>query len=168
MRMSTTSTSSSRRTQTGSSEFCFAYGSVLVVLTNIAQLRKLLCPPERVHVGVCRPLARPGVLKRRVPPSPPPRSLLGMYPPDSRRACRYPYNEQDGLTHLILAHPHVAKHIGIVPQSMINVYPADFKDGDFLVHFAGCRNSGKDCDKMFVDFWNRRTPIGPAEKVPRA
>jgi hypothetical protein len=34
-----------------------------------------------------------------------------------------------------------------------------YREHELLVHFAGCRGGGRDCDKMFKDFWNRRTIV---------
>ncbi|KAF8532331.1 galactosyl transferase [Trichophaea hybrida] len=79
----------------------------------------------------------------------------------------FTFNEQDGLAHLIISHPHVTKHVGIVNRSLINVYSNEYKENDFVVHFAGCRTSDKDCDILFQDFWNRRTIIDTEEGVPR-
>lgn len=72
---------------------------------------------------------------------------------------RFTFNEQDGLAHLLITHPHVLQHVGIVERRRFNSYPEDYQEGDLVVHFAGCRVSDKDCDKMFVDFWNKRTVV---------
>ncbi|CCX33397.1 galactosyl transferase GMA12/MNN10 family-domain-containing protein [Pyronema domesticum] len=72
---------------------------------------------------------------------------------------KFTFSEQDGLAHLIINHPHVLKHVGIVNQRLINSYPQMYRDHELLVHFAGCRGGGRDCDKMFKDFWNRRTIV---------
>ena len=73
---------------------------------------------------------------------------------------RFTFNDQEGLAHLILTHPHVCEHVGIVEQHKVNMYPYMYHDGDLLVHFAGCRYSNTDCDQQAVDFWNRRTVVG--------
>jgi hypothetical protein len=127
------------------------------------QHRKLLRPSQRLHVSLRRPLARPIPDQEQVAASLPPSPST---PPSDSTARRFTFNEQDGLAHLILTHPHVRRHVAIVPQSKINIYPSNFRAGDFLVHFAGCRNSGRDCDKLAIDFWNSRTVVTP-EIVPK-
>ncbi|OCK81778.1 glycosyltransferase family 34 protein [Lepidopterella palustris CBS 459.81] len=69
-------------------------------------------------------------------------------------------SEQDALKHLMLEHPLVREHVGIFPQRMFNAYAVGddnmgFRDGDLLVHFAGCWVGGK-CHDWFEEFWERR------------
>jgi hypothetical protein len=53
----------------------------------------------------------------------------------------WPRREQDALTYLILNHPTLRARTGFVSQNLINSFfegPAEFSEGDLLVHFAGC------------------------------
>ncbi|CCX07759.1 Similar to alpha-1,2-galactosyltransferase gmh3 [Schizosaccharomyces japonicus yFS275]; acc. no. XP_002174998 [Pyronema omphalodes CBS 100304] len=71
--------------------------------------------------------------------------------------AKFTFSEQDGLSHLIMSHPHVLKHVGVMDQCLINSYPSMYKDHELVVHFAGCRMQGQElCDKQYIDFWNRR------------
>ncbi|KAK2745887.1 hypothetical protein FQN57_003500 [Myotisia sp. PD_48] len=72
---------------------------------------------------------------------------------------KYSYWEQDALSHLILNHPHVLKHVGIVDQKHFNSYPGQFKPEDLVVHFAGCKVVGKNCDENFINFYNKRVVL---------
>lgn len=72
----------------------------------------------------------------------------------------HPGAEQDALKHLMLEHPLVRRHVGIYPQRKFNAYVQGgdnmgFRDGDLLVHFAGCWVGGK-CSEWFEEFWELR------------
>jgi mannan polymerase II complex MNN11 subunit len=57
-------------------------------------------------------------------------------------------------------HPTILSKLVIVPQRTINAYakggPAEdtgmYKDGDFVIRFAGCEASGRDCIKEADQF----------------
>ncbi|KAK9245243.1 galactosyl transferase GMA12/MNN10 family-domain-containing protein [Lipomyces tetrasporus] len=73
------------------------------------------------------------------------------------------HNEQDALSHIILKHEKIREHIGFVPQRVINAYSVGgnemgWRDGDILVHFAGCWVDKK-CNERWQDFWPRRTVV---------
>ncbi|KNG47458.1 glycosyltransferase family 34 protein [Stemphylium lycopersici] len=68
--------------------------------------------------------------------------------------------EQDALKHLMLEHELVRKHVGIFPQRKFNAYMSGgsnmgYRDGDLLVHFAGCWTIGK-CSEYFEEFWGKK------------
>ncbi|KAK9325261.1 galactosyl transferase GMA12/MNN10 family-domain-containing protein [Lipomyces orientalis] len=72
-------------------------------------------------------------------------------------------NEQDALSHIILQHEKIREHVGFVPQRVINAYSVGgnemgWRDGDILVHFAGCWVDKK-CNERWQDFWPRRTVV---------
>jgi len=49
--------------------------------------------------------------------------------------------EQQALTYLIVHHPQLRERVGYVDQRLINGYVEgddQWKEGDLLVHFAGC------------------------------
>jgi hypothetical protein len=68
--------------------------------------------------------------------------------------------EQDALKHLMLEHQLVRNHVGIYPQRKFNAYVQGgdnmgYRDGDLLVHLAGCWVGGT-CTDWFEEFWSRR------------
>lgn len=68
--------------------------------------------------------------------------------------------EQDAIKHLMLEHPLVRSHVGVYPQRKFNAYVQGsdimgYRDGDLLVHFAGCWTGGK-CQQWFEEFWGKR------------
>lgn len=68
------------------------------------------------------------------------------------------YREQDALGHLMLFHEQFLKRVAIVPQKLINEYVDRLKEGDFVVHFAGCSfYKDRDCDALFREKWDERT-----------
>lgn len=72
----------------------------------------------------------------------------------------HPGAEQDAIKHLMLEHPLVRNHVGIYPQRKFNAYVQGgnnmgYRDGDLLVHFAGCWVGGK-CQEWFEEFWAKK------------
>jgi hypothetical protein len=68
--------------------------------------------------------------------------------------------EQDALKHLMLEHQLVRNHVGIYPQRKFNAYAQGgdnmgYRDGDLLVHFAGCWVAGQ-CAEWFEEFWRKK------------
>ncbi|KAF2476633.1 uncharacterized protein BDR25DRAFT_322036 [Lindgomyces ingoldianus] len=68
--------------------------------------------------------------------------------------------EQDALKHLMLEHQLVRNHVGIYPQRKFNAYvqggnTMGYRDGDLMVHFAGCWVGGK-CKDWFEEFWGKK------------
>jgi hypothetical protein len=68
--------------------------------------------------------------------------------------------EQDALKHLMLEHRLVRNHVGIYPQRKFNAYVQGgdnmgYRDGDLLVHFAGCWVGGK-CQEWFEEYWGKK------------
>ena len=68
--------------------------------------------------------------------------------------------EQDAIKHLMLEHQLVRDHIGIYPQRKFNSYAQGgdnmgYRDGDLLVHLAGCWVGGK-CQEWFEEFWGKK------------
>lgn len=68
--------------------------------------------------------------------------------------------EQDAIKHLMLEHQLVRNHVGIYPQRKFNAYVQGgdnmgYRDGDLLVHFAGCWVGGK-CEQWFEEFWGKK------------
>lgn len=75
-------------------------------------------------------------------------------------AREFTFREQDTLGHLNINHWYIRKHIGVVPQRMLNSYIADdlwsgYDDGDIAIHFAGCWIPG-DCDARWQRHWKKR------------
>ncbi|KAL6703701.1 hypothetical protein ACN47E_009395 [Coniothyrium glycines] len=72
--------------------------------------------------------------------------------------------EQDALKHLMLEHRLVRDHVGIYPQRKFNAYVEGgnnmgYRDGDLLVHFAGCWVTNM-CGNWFEEFWEKRGTVG--------
>ncbi|KAH9868777.1 hypothetical protein J1614_007851 [Plenodomus biglobosus] len=70
------------------------------------------------------------------------------------------YAEQNSIRHLMLEHELVRKHVGIYPQRKFNAYVPGgdnmgWRDGDLLVHFAGCWVKNK-CKEWFEKYWDKR------------
>jgi hypothetical protein len=68
--------------------------------------------------------------------------------------------EQDALKHLMLEHQLVRNHVGIYPQRKFNAYVQGpdnmgYRDGDLLVHLAGCWVPGE-CEEWFEQYWRNR------------
>jgi hypothetical protein len=68
--------------------------------------------------------------------------------------------EQDAIKHFLLEHPIMRRHIGIFPQRKFNAYVQGgdnmgYRDGDLLVHFAGCWTANK-CGGWFEEFWAKK------------
>ncbi|KAH7394624.1 galactosyl transferase GMA12/MNN10 family-domain-containing protein [Pyrenochaeta sp. MPI-SDFR-AT-0127] len=72
----------------------------------------------------------------------------------------HPGAEQDAIKHLMLEHQLVRNHVGIYPQRKFNAYVQGndnmgYRDGDLLVHFAGCWVDGN-CQEWFEEFWGQK------------
>ena len=72
----------------------------------------------------------------------------------------HPGAEQDAIKHLMLEHPLVRNHVGIYPQRKFNAYVQGgdnmgYRDGDLLVHFAGCWVTEK-CEAWFEEHWAQK------------
>jgi hypothetical protein len=68
--------------------------------------------------------------------------------------------EQDAIKHLMLEHQLVRNHVGVYPQRQFNAYvqggpEMGWRDGDLLVHLAGCWVEKK-CQEWFETFWAKR------------
>jgi hypothetical protein len=77
--------------------------------------------------------------------------------------------EQDALKHLMLEHQLVRNHVGIYPQRKFNAYVQGgdnmgYRDGDLLVHFAGCWVANK-CAGWFEEFWEKKGSTEPWRRV---
>ena len=78
--------------------------------------------------------------------------------------------EQDALMHLFLNHENVQQHVGLVPQRLLNSYQDkpewvwSFKDGDFVIHFAGCNTRGR-CNEVWQQNWVKRGRVPEAYRV---
>ena len=59
------------------------------------------------------------------------------------------WHEQAILIHLYLTDPDVRDHTLVLPQRALNSYPANFKWGDFVIHFAGV---GKQKHPLMLSF----------------
>lgn len=69
--------------------------------------------------------------------------------------------DQHSLEHLAQWHPTILNHMAVIPQRILNSYansPGDseYQDGDFVVHFDGCDQPERSCEKEFLRMWNRR------------
>jgi mannan polymerase II complex MNN11 subunit len=57
-------------------------------------------------------------------------------------------------------HPTILSKLAIIPQRTINAYGKEgwtskeglYKDGDFVIRFAGCEGTGRDCTKEAGQF----------------
>jgi mannan polymerase II complex MNN11 subunit len=55
--------------------------------------------------------------------------------------------------HIVQWHPTILSKLALVPQRIMNAYPKGqtvneseaYKDGDFIVRFAGCEQAGRSC-----------------------
>ncbi|KAF8471984.1 galactosyl transferase [Kalaharituber pfeilii] len=70
--------------------------------------------------------------------------------------------EQMALEHIVQWHPTILVKLALIPQKVINSYPTlpgqegSYEEGDFVVHFQGCEASGRNCEKEFERFWEKR------------
>lgn len=87
--------------------------------------------------------------------------VLEMWADPLATAKDWVFPENDGWTHLFKNHQIVRDHTAIVTQRALNAYPdynelgEHWKDGDLLVHFAGC-GSNKLCPVRWNEMWERR------------
>jgi hypothetical protein len=76
---------------------------------------------------------------------------------------KFPREEQDAFIWLMMNHETIFNHMGLIPQRLINAYDnyviglANFRDGDFVIHFAG-HNKGPGYQEKWDGYWERRTP----------
>jgi mannan polymerase II complex MNN11 subunit len=57
--------------------------------------------------------------------------------------------------HIVQWHPTILSKLALVPQRTMNAYSkaelaaenGGYKDGDFVIRFAGCDQAGRDCAK---------------------
>ena len=63
-------------------------------------------------------------------------------------------------------HPTILTKLALIPQKVFNSYPAlagadnnavdTYQDGDFVVHFHECWKPGRNCEKEFNEYWEKR------------
>ncbi|KAK9467509.1 galactosyl transferase GMA12/MNN10 family-domain-containing protein [Lipomyces arxii] len=87
-------------------------------------------------------------------------SLLDMWLDPIYVERKFERLEQDALNHLIVHHPSIREHVGIVNQRAINAYPggdmaAGWHTGDLVIHFAGCWVHHQ-CEQQWTHYWNKR------------
>ncbi|KAK9720527.1 hypothetical protein K7432_004107 [Basidiobolus ranarum] len=98
--------------------------------------------------------------------------LAKIYQP--QYSTRFGYAEQGAMQHLYETSLEVAEHFYFVPQNTINAFPEEacgdedgihaFKEGDFIVHLAGCWvGSRNNCVQRFNEYWDRRIPASPEQ-----
>jgi hypothetical protein len=74
---------------------------------------------------------------------------------------RFSRKEQDSYLWLMDNHETVLQHTGLVPQRLVNAYTeyevpfADWRDGDFVVHFPG-KDRGEWYQNAWTKFWGKR------------
>ncbi|ORX88173.1 galactosyl transferase [Basidiobolus meristosporus CBS 931.73] len=96
--------------------------------------------------------------------------LATVYSP--QYSTRFGYAEQGTMQHLFETSPDVAEHFYFVPQNLINAFPIEacgdedyvhsYKEGDLIIHFAGCWiQSRNNCKERFDEYWERRIPAFP-------
>jgi hypothetical protein len=79
--------------------------------------------------------------------------------------------EQQALTYLIERHPQLRERVGYVDQRLIDGYvegAGEWREGDLLVHFAGCWYAFRSCVRGLIlgwirNVWNGLTDIGGGE-----
>ncbi|KAK9767956.1 hypothetical protein K7432_001771 [Basidiobolus ranarum] len=87
-------------------------------------------------------------------------------------STRFGYAEQGTMQHLYETSPEIAEHFYFVPQNLINAFPNEacgdqdsihaYKEGNLIIHFAGCWIPSRDnCKARFDEFWGRRIPAFP-------
>ncbi|KAK2800249.1 hypothetical protein FQN50_008213 [Emmonsiellopsis sp. PD_5] len=76
------------------------------------------------------------------------------------------YNSTYLQDHIIQWHPTMLTKLALLPQRILNAYAPDspssgpnshYKDGDFLIHFAGCDlpDAKQGCEKLMDAYWTR-------------
>jgi len=82
--------------------------------------------------------------------------------PDLAKATGFG-KEQDLIRDLLVRHPSIRSHAGLVEQRLINAYyeggdNMKWHEGDLLVHFAGCW-VGKNCALWWNEMWEKSHSI---------
>jgi len=71
-----------------------------------------------------------------------------------RQFTNHPWWEQAAVAFVLYGSnlmPRVNEHVDVVPQRTLNSYPHNWLPGDWMVHFAGTRNTAA-LGKLFVAF----------------
>ncbi|KAK2748865.1 hypothetical protein FQN55_004007 [Onygenales sp. PD_40] len=82
------------------------------------------------------------------------------------RSYNFAKAEAHALDHIIQWHPTMLTKLALLPQRILNAYAPDspssgpdshYKDGDFLIHFAGCDlpDAKQGCEKAMDAYWTR-------------
>ncbi len=101
-------------------------------------------------------------------------SLLTQIPDCSTIVLQSANTNDKNKEHLVQWHPTVLARLAIVPQRTMNAYNTDgirhtdrnclFKDGDFVIHLAGCTNGEfRNCEhelEPFYAIWEDQTSKG--------
>lgn len=69
------------------------------------------------------------------------------------RSYNFQKADTHALEHIVQWHPTILSKLALVPQRIMNAYPKGqtvneseaYKDGDFIVRFAGCEQAGRFC-----------------------
>ncbi len=69
------------------------------------------------------------------------------------RSYNFQKADLHALEHIVQWHPTILSSLALIPQRVLNAYnkPANagevgtYKDGDFIIRFAGCEQSPRDC-----------------------
>ncbi|TGZ79748.1 hypothetical protein EX30DRAFT_342098 [Ascodesmis nigricans] len=72
--------------------------------------------------------------------------------------------EVHALEHIVQWHPTILTKLALIPQKIMNSYPAPppsskdhaYQDGEFLVRLHRCEKKGRSCEKEFNKYWLQR------------
>jgi mannan polymerase II complex MNN11 subunit len=73
--------------------------------------------------------------------------------------------EQHALEHIVQWHPTILTKLGLIPQNLFNSYAPlatrgkTYQGGDFVINFTGCTQSGRNCEKEFDQYWDKRKTL---------
>lgn len=72
----------------------------------------------------------------------------------------YPFNrmDQQALEHMVQWHYYILNRLALIPSRLINSLSHGseeyaYREGDFVVSFAGCRSAERSCTKEFDRYW---------------
>ena len=82
--------------------------------------------------------------------------FLELWDDESMKRLNFKRYEQDTLLYLALSKPSIFKHLGVVPQRLLNSYHSEapfWEEGDLAIHFAGVIKNNMD---QYIEAWEKR------------
>ncbi|KAF8534398.1 galactosyl transferase GMA12/MNN10 family-domain-containing protein [Trichophaea hybrida] len=74
--------------------------------------------------------------------------------------------EQNALEHIVQWHPTILTKLALIPQKTFNSFSSlsensadTYEDGDFVINLYGCSKPGRNCEKEFNRFWDKRKTL---------